>query len=115
MAFKTHHTLTCNDAFQGRYFRLSRRLSFIALPVDRFSGGAQQGTVIICWGVLLLLTLSFAPNGTHFDLWFLSARARMAGCIVCGDLLWNGFEDLGLRGKDKLNDRVWKTIIVVVC
>ena len=29
----------------------------------------------------------------------------MDGCTVCGDLLWNGFEDLGLRGKDRLNDR----------
>ena len=29
VAFKTHHTFTCNDAFQSRYIHLSRRHSFI--------------------------------------------------------------------------------------
>ena len=115
MAFRTHHTFTCGDTFQSRYFHLSKRLSFIALSVDGLDGGAQQGIVIICRGVLFLVTLSFAPNGTHFDLGFLSAGARMDGYTVCGDLLWNGFEDLGLRGKDRFNDRVQKTIIVVFC
>ena len=66
MAFRTHHTLTCNDAFQSRY----------ALSVGGLDGGGQQGIVIICWRMLFLLTLSFAPNGTHFDLGFLSAGAK---------------------------------------
>ena len=101
MVLKAHHTFARSDAFQSRYFRLSTRLEFFTLSCDRLNDRVQQGIVIVCGSIPLVLALLLAPNGTHSDygrhIGVMSAQVSNDGCIICGDLLWDGFEDLGFR------------------
>ena len=83
VAFRTHHTLTRNDALQNRYIHVSSRRRFIALSVDGLDSRVQQGIVIVCWRGLFLLAFPSAPPLGH---WGLDHRSRRCTGDILGNL-----------------------------